>query len=91
MAEAVVTNIRWQRTPVRDEGSYLPVTMETLTELRARLVAAGHPAATVNGLLGWLVAKSEGDHFSTSRKTSSKYRTILRELDASDPVRSAAA
>lgn len=79
---------RWQRTPIRGERAYIPETVEELSVLRTRLVAAGHSDAVVNGLVGWLVAKASGDHGSGSSAT--RYRKILAELDG-EVVRSTAA
>lgn len=72
---------------LRNEADYLPADLGDLVELRRRLVAAGHPAHVVAGVIGWLVAKSAGDIDPTSAPTRSKYRKILAELELDDGPR----
>lgn len=74
------TNVRWQRTPIRNEGSWIPNSIEDFEEVRRRLTAAGHPTTVVNGITGWLAAKAIGEHDSSSGTTRARYRKILAEL-----------
>lgn len=78
---------------LRNEAEWIPTSMETLAALRARLTEAGHPAAIVSGLTGWLVAKGAGEEDRTSSDTRSRYRRILADLETLDgeAVRSIAA
>lgn len=74
------TNVRWQRTPVRNEASWIPRTLEDLELVRERLATAGQTAPVINGITGWLAAKALGDHTSASGDTAARYRKILGEL-----------
>jgi hypothetical protein len=61
-------------------------TLPDLAALRRNVIGAGHPPETASGLVGWLVAKQQGDIDVTSSRTRSKYRRILVELG--DPTES---
>lgn len=74
------TTQRWQRTPIRNEASWIPRSFDDVEDLRERLIEAGHSAAIVNGLTGWLMAKALGHVDETSASTRTRYRKVLAEL-----------
>lgn len=75
--------VRAQRSDhLRGEAAWIPRTMDELEQVRRVLTDAGHSNAVVNGVTGWLVAKSLGEEDATNSVTRSKYRKVLAELES---------
>ena len=68
------------RRALRDEAAFLPLTMESVQELRRALQDAGHSHRVANGVCSWLMAKQNGESDETAPDTRSRYRRILTEL-----------
>lgn len=77
MAAKVITNTRWQRTPIRGEADWIPASLDDLELIRQALVDAGEPITVVNGITAWLVAKALGEDDPSSAHTRAKYRKVL--------------
>lgn len=74
---------------LRNEADFLPEQVSDLASVRENVLAAGHAPAVADGIVGWLVAKANGQPDLTSSKTRSRYRRILAELPTSAKVRRA--